>query len=88
MNHTSRIFVAVFLVAGVTLGTAAPVQAGGFYFSTELGMNFGSSMDMTGYSNDRASVCDGYINPMYATVTSTPGYENYNCTQPDRGRDR
>ncbi len=85
MNHTSRIFMAVFLVAGVALGTAVPVQAGGFYFSTELGMNFGSSMDMTGSSNDRASVCDGYINPMYATVTSTPGYEDYNCTGPDRG---
>ncbi|MYB89431.1 MAG: porin family protein [Proteobacteria bacterium] len=85
MNHASRIFVAVLLVAGTALGIAAPVQAGGFYFSTELGMNFGSSMDMTGQSNDRASVCDGYINPMYATVTSTPGYEDYNCTGPDRG---
>ena len=85
MNHASRFCAAVFLVAGATLGATAPVQASGFYFSTELGMNFGSSMDLTGYSNDRASVCDGYINPMYAAVTNTPGYENYNCTGPDRG---
>lgn len=85
MSHASRIFVAVLLVSGTALGIAAPVQAGGFYFSTELGMNFGSSMDTTGQSNDRASVCDGYINPMYATVANTPGYEDYNCTGPDRG---
>ena len=85
MKHASRLFVAVLLVAGATLGISAPVKADGIYFSTELGMNFGSSMDMTGHSNDRASVCDGYINPMYATVTDTPGYEDYNCTGPDRG---
>ena len=43
-------------------------------------MNFGEKVDMTGKSNDRASVCDGYINPRYAEVEGTPGYEGYNCT--------
>ena len=47
----------------------------------------------TGRSNDRASVCDEYINPNFATVNDTEGYEpltdegkeNYNCTGPNRG---
>ena len=64
---------------------AVPVHAEGFYVSGELGINFGESLDTTGSSNDRASVCDGYINPIYATVTQTPGYEGYNCTGPNRG---
>ena len=69
----------------VIFSVAVPVHAGGFYVSGELGMNFGGSVDMTGKSNDRASVCDGYINSMYETVTQTPGYESYNCTGPNRG---
>lgn len=68
-----------------TLSLTAPVQAKGRYVSTELGMNFGSSMDLIGFSSDRPTVCDGYINPRYATVTQTPGYEEYNCTGPNRG---
>ena len=35
---------------------------------------------------DRASVCDEFINPRYATVNETPGYENVNCLGPDRGK--
>ena len=64
---------------------ASSVQAGGFYLSSELGINFGEKVDMTGKSNDRASVCDGYINPMYDQVEGTAGYTDYNCTGPDRG---
>ena len=65
---------------------AVPAQAGsGFYVSSELGINFGSSMDMTGSSNDRASVCDEYINPKYDMVEGATGYEGYNCTGPNRG---
>ena len=64
---------------------ASSVQAGGFYLSGELGINFGGSVDVAGKSNDRASVCDGYINPMYESVTQTPAYESYNCTGPNRG---
>lgn len=48
------------------------------YVSMELGGNFASGWDMSGEANDRASVCDEFINPMYASV---PG-----CTGP-RGAD-
>ncbi len=66
--------------------TPPPARAGsGFYLSGELGANFASGLDMIGSSNDRASVCDEFINPFYAMVTQTAGYENYNCTGPNRG---
>ena len=45
------------------------------------------ALGMTGLSNDRASVCDEFINPQYATVTQVAGYEAYNCTGPDRRDD-
>ena len=45
------------------------------------------ALGITGLSNDRASVCDEFINPQYATVTQTAGYEAYNCTGPDRRDD-
>ena len=49
-------------------------QAGsGFYVSGEVGANFAMGLDTTGTSNDRASVCDEYINSDFATVTQTPG---------------
>ncbi len=57
----------------------------GFYFSAELGANVASALQTAGTSDDRASVCDEFINPMFATVTQTAGYENYNCTGADRG---
>ena len=64
-------------------------QAGsGFYLSSDIGLNIASGIDTNGYSNDRASVCDQYINPDFATVNNTPGFEDqnsYNCTGPDRG---
>ena len=44
-------------------------------------------LGLTGLSNDRASVCDEFINPQYATVTRAAGYEAYNCTGPDRRDD-
>ena len=44
-------------------------------------------LGMTGLSNDRASVCDEFINPQYATVTQAAEYEAYNCTGPDRRND-
>lgn len=66
----------------------APIRSqadSGFYLSSELGANFAPSLDTKGSSNDRASVCDEFINPLFATVTQTPGYEDYNCTGPNRG---
>ncbi len=79
-RHSFAAMAALFFV-----GTVGPVYAEGFYVSSELGMNFGQSLDTIGTSNDRASVCDGYINPQYAMVESTPGGRGYNCTGPDRG---
>ena len=62
-------------------------QAGsGLYVSSEFGVNFTPNLDITGTSNDRASVCDEFINPLFATVTQTEGYENYNCTGANRGQ--
>ena len=59
---------------------ATPVQAGsGFYISSELGANFASGVDQFGRDDDRASMCDEYINPYFMQV---PG-----CTDPDRGVD-
>ena len=61
-------------------------QAGsGFYISSDIGLNVASGIDTTGYSDDRDSPCDEYINPMYATVNDTQGYEDMNCTGPNRG---
>ena len=65
-------------------GDPVPVQAAsGFYVSGELGMNFGSSLDTNGSTNDRASVCDEYINPDYAAIMDD-GQGN-SCTAPIRG---
>ena len=63
-------------------------QAGsGFYISSDIGLNIASGINTTGRSNDRASVCDQYINPDFATVNDTPGYGagDFNCTGPNRG---
>ena len=58
----------------------APVQAAGLYISGDFGMNFGSSMTLDGRDNDRASICDEYINPLYASVTDDGS--GYTCTDP------
>lgn len=68
-------------------------QAGsGFYISSDIGLNVASGIDTTGRSNDRASVCDQYINPMYDQVESSTAsdssgnaYSSYNCTGANRG---
>ena len=73
------------MMACFLAGSADTVYAGGVYASSELGLNFGQSLETTGASNDRASVCDGYINPQYARVESVPGYQGFNCTGPNRG---
>ncbi len=70
----------------IALCLALPAQAG-LYLSGDFGMNFGSSMSTDGHDTDRASVCDEYINPQYATVTQSAGYENTNCTGANRGSD-
>ena len=77
--------VAMWLLAPGSAHSQGPARDWGFYLGLEMGANVASEMDFTGSSNDRASVCDEYINPMYATVTQTAGYEEYNCTGSNRG---
>lgn len=87
MRRTFASFMTGVAVA-LTLWLAAtsPARAGsGLYLSSELGANFAPGLDTRGASNDRASVCDEFINPLYATVTQTAGYEDYNCTGSNRG---
>lgn len=47
------------------------------YSRINVGGSLHPGLTMTGYSNDRASICDEYINPLYASV---PG-----CTDPRAG---
>ena len=68
-------------------GVPSPAQGQGWYLGSELGAHVVPALGITGLSNDRASVCDEFINPQYATVTQTAGYEAYNCTGPDRRDD-
>ena len=65
-------------------GVPSPAQGQGWYLGSELGAHVVPALGITWLSNDRPSVCDEFINPQYATVTQTAGYEAYNCTGPDR----
>ena len=85
-RRTSWVLALTLFVAAMWILTAPSARAGsGVYLSSELGVNFTPDLDIRGTSNDRASVCDEFINPMFATVTETTGYENHNCTGSDRG---
>ena len=68
--------------AVIILCLALPAQAG-LYVSGDFGMNFGASLDSNGASNDRASICDEYINPRYASVADDG--QGKSCTDPGRG---
>ena len=68
-------------------GVPSPAQGQGWYLGSELGGHVVPALGITGLSNDRASVCDEFINPQYATVTQTAEYEAYNCTGLDRSDD-
>ena len=80
-------------VIGMWVVVPGSVLAGsGFYVSGEVGANFASGLNTTGTSNDRASVCDEYINPLYREVETSDAvdsggklYSTYNCTGPNRG---
>ena len=71
---------AVVLLGGVP----SQARGQGWYLGSELGTHAVQALGTQGLSNDRASVCDEFINPRYATVTQTIGYESYNCTGPGR----
>ena len=68
-------------------GVPSPARGQGWYLGSELGAHVVPALGITGLSNDRASVCDEFINPQYATVTQTVEYEAYTCTGPDRRDD-
>ena len=84
MKKTSIVVALVVVALG---GVPGPAQAQGWYLGSELGGHGVAALGFTGLSNDRASVCDEFINPQYATVTETAGYEDYNCTEPVRSND-
>ena len=70
--------VAVLLgIVGSTLLVCPHARAEPFYASVSLGGNVSGDVTLRSRSNDRASVCDEYINPR---ALSVPG-----CTAPDRG---
>ena len=78
-NRLSRSTPIAMLLAilGSTLLTHEQAQAEPLYASVSLGGNVTGDVTMRSRSNDRASICDEYINPR---ALSVPG-----CTAPDRG---
>ena len=84
IRHVFAILISTMGICALVPGTVEAQQ--GFYVSGKVGVQFAPALKITGSSNDRASVCDELINPLYATVNQTAGYENYNCTGPNRGQ--
>ena len=76
-NHCSHALVltCTLLLSIATHGVAQYERQ--FYLGAELGTLLAPGVTMAGDSNDRASVCDEFINPLYASV---PG-----CTDAMRG---
>ena len=74
MKYTSPFL--VFVIATWLVAPGLAKAGSGFYLSGEVGANVASGLETTGTSNDRASVCDEYINPRYR--------EMERCTGPDR----
>ena len=77
MKYISSLLMFVIATWAMWMMTPGWAQAGsGFYVSGEVGANFAMGLDTIGTSNDRASVCDEYINPRYREIER--------CTGPDR----
>ncbi len=77
-RRSLRARVAVLLgVFGSTLLLCAHGRADPLYASVSLGGNGSGDVTMRSRSNDRASICDEYINPRALSVLG--------CTTPDRG---
>ena len=90
MNRTVLLFMGVIAmwtcVPRLAQAQMEAAQTGsGFYLSSEWGFHVASPLNFIGSSNDRASVCDEFINPMYAMVETVSGNEGYNCTGQNRG---
>ncbi len=83
MNRTVLLFMGIIAAWACVSRLAQAQQMGsGFYLSSEWGIHVASPLDFTVNHNDRASVCDEFINPMYAMVETVSGYGSYNCTGP------
>jgi len=65
----SVLVLSVFAFPGAALGQ--------WYFGADIGGGLAPALTMEGQSNDRSSVCDEYINPLYASIPL--------CTNPNRG---
>ncbi len=67
-HKRSRLFVSLLLGLFCISMLCAPSQAEPLYVSFSLGGNATSAVNMRSRSNDRASICDEYINPRAISV--------------------
>ncbi len=68
----------LLLVSPVCLITTSQAQqTGKLYIGGLLGISRSPDVTVIGDSNDRSSLCDEYINPLYAAISA--------CTSPNRG---
>lgn len=75
-----RLTVIMAFICGFMAATTVHAQMNSrYYVSLELGTHMNPGVSFLGDSNDRASICDEFINPLFASV---PG-----CTDPNRGVD-
>lgn len=65
------------LAALILLLAITPDVGAQYYIAADAGHHFAPALTFNNNSNDRSSVCDEYINPLFASV---PG-----CTDPARG---
>ena len=81
----------MFIIATWVVAPGWAQAGSGFYLSGDLGLNIASGINTTGFSNDRASVCDEDMNPLYDRVEPFWQDQNVdlkyipNCTGPNRG---
>ena len=79
------VWLLVCLLAPWALAPGVASAASGWYLSSEIGVHFAKGPKLKIFPNDRASICDEYINPLYSTVTTVMGFADANCTGPNRG---
>ena len=77
MHRRRTVIALLFACAGLIARLASAQAPSGLYMSLEVGVNAAPSAELLGNSNDRASRCDEFINPLYATVDG--------CLDPNRG---
>ena len=73
-----RLTIIAAFICGFMASTTVHAQMNArYYVSLELGTHINPGVSFAGNSNDRSSICDEFINPLFASV---PG-----CTDPARG---